>query len=329
VRATWAQVFRAPQITDRFSAPATSNPIFFDPCVGLTQAQVDANPNLGLACTNVAHDGSFPGAPTSQVQQTILSNPDLKPETGSVITGGVVFDPSFLKNFSVTIDGWHYKIKNAIIAPDVNTIAATCVETGDPTICGYMQRYPDGQILTILTPTSNTASFTTDGVDTGVKYMFNTNAGKFRTSIDAAWTHSFKYQILPGSEEVEAAGTFDSQFGNFARWRGLGYFSWSMAGVEAGWRGRYIAGVPVASSLGQGSGRPAAADYIRAGSVFYHDFTVGYTVPGTRTGVLVGVNNAFDRDPPLMYQFVLNGNVNVETYDTVGRMFYVRVSQSF
>jgi outer membrane receptor protein involved in Fe transport len=329
-RISFAEVFRAPQIFDRFGAPASSAPLFFDPCVGLTAADVAANPNYAQACENVAQDGSFAGAPTQQVDQLILSNSNLRPETGDVLTGGFVYDPSWLPNISTTIDYWRYQIDDAIIAPDVNTIATSCVETGDSALCDLIIRFSDGQIDRILSPTLNSASFTTSGFDFGVKYNNrSTPIGTIRAGVDITRTTEFKYRILPNSAEVDAAGTYDAQFGNYAKLRATGTVAWGWQWLEAQLTTRHIDGVDIAASIGQGSGRPAATAPISIPSITYHDLSLGFNLPGSKTKFLVGVENAFDKQPPLFYQYALNANTNVETYDAVGRFFLVRVSQSF
>lgn len=330
VRASYAEVFRAPTIGDRFSAPAQSNPLFFDPCVKLTAADVTANPNLAAACVNVPLDGSFAGAPTQQVNQLIQSNANLDPETGEVVTFGFVYDPSWLPNFSTTIDFWHYKIDDAIIAPDVNTIAKTCAATGDADLCSLITRYSDGQINVILSPTLNSASFTTEGVDLGFKYQLpKTPFGKFKAGIDATYTDKFEYSILPDSPKIDAAGRYDSQFGNYAKWRATAFLNWSRNGAEAQWTTRYIDGVVITDSIGDGSARPEASSRIAVGSVTYHDVAAGYTYGPTNTKLLLGIENVFDKQPPIFYQYALNANTNVETYDAIGRFMYVRISQSF
>lgn len=330
-RVSFAQVFRAPQIFDRFGAPASSAPLFFDPCVGLTAADVAANPNLAQACENVPQDGSFAGAPTQQIDQLILSNADLDPETGEVLTLGAVYDPSWLPEFSTSLDYWRYEIDDAIIAPDVNTVADACVQTGDPTYCDLIFRFSDGQIDRILTPTANTATFTTSGVDFGAKYkLTGLPFGTMRFVLDVTHTMEFKYQIVSTSPEVDAVGTYDSQFGQFAEWRGTGLVGWAMGPFDASWTTRLIGDVDIADSFGSGSGRPAAAGPIHKGSVTYHDIAFGYTLPvGGGIKLLAGLENAFDKQPPLYYQYALNANTVVETYDTVGRFMFVRVSANF
>ena len=94
---TYAEVFRAPTILDLYAAPVNNSSTFADPCVGLTDARVTANPNLALACVSVPTDGSF-DQPNGQVTGLLLSNSELDPETGDVMTFGITWQPSFLHN---------------------------------------------------------------------------------------------------------------------------------------------------------------------------------------------------------------------------------------
>jgi outer membrane receptor protein involved in Fe transport len=63
-------------------------------------------------------------------------------------------------------------------------------------------------------------------------------------------------------------------------------------------------------------------------SVTYSDLQVGYAMPSLRTRLDVGVDNLFDRQPPLIYQ---NGQVNTDTatYDTMGRYYWARATLKF
>jgi outer membrane receptor protein involved in Fe transport len=64
-------------------------------------------------------------------------------------------------------------------------------------------------------------------------------------------------------------------------------------------------------------------------SVTYLDFNVGYTFP-TQTKIQAGVQNLTDKQPPIFYQNnVTNANTNVETYDTLGRKWWVSFNQKF
>ena len=58
------------------------------------------------------------------------------------------------------------------------------------------------------------------------------------------------------------------------------------------------------------------------GAQTYHDFAFGYTVAPINTQFQIGVDNAFDKQPPFFYQNVVtNANTDVQHYDTVGRYY--------
>ena len=55
------------------------------------------------------------------------------------------------------------------------------------------------------------------------------------------------------------------------------------------------------------------------------------TLGGRRTAettLTVGVNNVFDRQPPVIYNGVA-GNYDTSAYDMLGRFMYARLTQSF
>lgn len=323
VRASYAEVFRAPTIFDRFAAPATTAALFSDPCEGLTAAQVAANPNYALACENVPTDGSFQQE-NSQTQGLLLSNQDLDPETGDVTTFGVVYDPSWAKGLSVNVDFWLYQIDDAITQADPNVVADQCIATGEAQFCDLISRFPDGQVSAFNLPVANAASFETQGVDVGVKYDLRTGKlGRFRFSVDTSYTDTFEYKLSPQGETTDAAGTFDPTFGNYSRVRATAGLHWIFSDFQAQWTTRYIHGLDVAGSEVANFGEP-----LHIGSVTYHDVVAGYTFK-TNTTLSVGAENVMDKQPPLFYQFVLNANTNVETYDTVGSFYYVQIKQTF
>jgi len=120
IRGSYAEVFRVPTIYDLYQAPASTAATFNDPCVGLTAGDVAQNPNLALACQNVPTNGSFQ-QPNSQVDGLLLGNSSLKPETGDVLTYGVVYEPSWFQGFSASLDFWDYSLDHVVTQIDVNT----------------------------------------------------------------------------------------------------------------------------------------------------------------------------------------------------------------
>ena len=334
VRGTWAQVFRVPTINDLFASPVNTSVTFNDPCQNLTSAGLAANPNLALACKGVAPNTNFK-EPNGQITGLNLAGPDLKPETGTVKTVGIVFDPSFLPGFSIDVDYWKYDLTNVITLLDSNYSATQCVATGSPFFCGLINRYQTGpqagQILVFQNPTTNLGSLSTDGVDLSVHYALrNTPIGAFNFSADITDTMSYLSIAAPGAAPQQIAGTFNKQFGNYARYRGLATMGWSGFGAEALITAQYIHHLNITDPSVVGvtaTGAPYPPLYI--GSVMYWNASVGYNFV-TKTKVLLSIQNAFDKLPPIFYQNnVTNANTDVSTYDTIGRRWLLSFTQKF
>jgi outer membrane receptor protein involved in Fe transport len=332
VRGTFAQVFRAPTIEDLYAPPANTSVTFVDPCNGLTAAKVAANPNLALACQGVPRDGTFV-EPNGQITGLQDGNPDLKPEQGHVWTAGFVFDPSFVKGLSVNATYWNYKLDDVITTLDANYSIGQCVTTGK--YCNLVTRYTTGasagDIEVFQEPTSNLASLTTDGVDFGINYTLKqTFLGSFGFQLNVTDTMSYLYTAAAGAAPIQVDGTYNRQFGNFARYRGLAAVTWAGWNFESLITAQYIHHLllddPAASGV-TATGAPYPPLYV--GSTMYWNASVGYNFP-TKTKLLLSMQNIFDKQPPILYQNnVTNANTDVNTYDTLGRRFLISLSQKF
>ncbi|MBX5463341.1 MAG: TonB-dependent receptor [Steroidobacteraceae bacterium] len=330
IRGSWTEVFRAPTLADLSFPPTQDAPTFNDPCTNLTQAAVDANPNLALACVGVPRDGTFT-QPNSQITGLIFGSQDLKPETGDVWTAGIVYDSSYLPGLSLSVDYWRYKVEDLITQLDPNYAAGQCVLTGDPQFCGLLFRYPEtsnnaGLFQVFQEPIVNLGKLETDGIDFGIKYTRrDTPIGSFNVSLDVTRINSYKNTPAPGAEPVEIAGTYDRQFGNYAKYRGLLAVGWAFRGFDGLLTTRFIDSLEVRNPDGAIPDAPP----LQIGSIAYFDLTVGYTFP-TNTRVQVGGINLTDKQPPLLFQNnVINANTDVSTYDLLGRRWFVGLTQKF
>jgi iron complex outermembrane recepter protein len=330
---TFAEVFRAPTILDLYASPANNSSTFTDPCVGLTQAAVNANPNLALACVGVPRDGSF-AQPNGQVTGLLTSNAELDPESGDVMTFGVTWQPGFLNNnFSVRVDYWQYKIEGVITQLDTNFSINQCVITGDPAFCGLVTRFTDannaGIIFVFQQPTVNLGELETDGIDLGARYSLReTGIGDFNFQVD--WTRIFAYDNLPAENAavVEVAGTYDRQFGNYAKNRAVASVGWGMGDFEAQIAARFIDNVQLLLPSG-GAIAPEDNPPLPIASFTYLDLYFGYKVNDNLKVSLTGTNLT-DKQPPILYQNnVTNANTDVQTYDTLGRRYAISASYKF
>lgn len=331
VRGSYATVFRAPTINDLSLAPTQTNPTFTDPCTDITSAAVAANPNLALACVGVPRNADF-SQPNAQISALLVGNQNLKPETGTVLTYGVVYDSSLVRGLSANLDVWRYKIDDLITSIDSNFAMDQCVSTGNPFFCGLISRYDltspsAGEVRVFRLPNVNLGTLETNGIDLGVKYALgSTPIGKFNFSVDLTRIQSYKNTPAPGATPVEVVGTYDRQFGQFAKWRGMASVGWAYDNVDALLSARYVGSATLLHADGAlGDAGPNLA----IPSFTYVDLTVGYTFP-TKTRVQLGGINLTDEAPPILYQNnVLNANTDVSTYDTIGRRFFLSVSQKF
>jgi iron complex outermembrane recepter protein len=338
IRGTIAQVFRAPTVNDVFASPSANAPTLNDPCAGYTGVGTALYPNLPKACVGVPTDGSF-AEPNNQVTGLVTSNANLKPETGLVKTIGFVYDSSLLKNFSMSVDYWTYTVNNLLTTLDPNFAIQQCATTGAPEFCNLVTRYPltagtnAGQIIVFNQPTFNLGTLNTDGIDFSFKYSIKTNMiGDFQFTIDETHLISYKSTPAPGAATEEIAGSYNKQFGLYAKDRGTATIGWSGWNANALFTVRYISGVDIPLTNGgfDADGNFSYAGY-HLGSVLYYDLTAGYTFKQTNTSLRAGILNLSDKTPPIggINSFNSSSDGDVFTYDTIGRRFYVGLTQKF
>ncbi|HTP40008.1 MAG TPA: TonB-dependent receptor [Steroidobacteraceae bacterium] len=323
VRGTFAQIYRVGTINDYYAAPVNTSATFTDPCDGLTAAKVAATPGLARACVGVPLDGSFAEA-NSQITGLITSNPDLKPESGNVITGGFIYEPSYVPGFSVDVDYWRYQIDNVITTLDPNYAIKQCIANGS--FCDLVNRFPTGgsagQIQVFQLPTSNLGTLKTSGIDLGVKYALDTGIGKFKASVDV--THVMDYSSIIGGDSTQYAGTYSVQYGNDTKWRGLAMLGYTVGGLDVMLTEQFI------NKIILPDGSPGSDDtVVKVPSIWYTNLSAGYAF-GTGTRIQAGLDNLTNRNPPILYQNnVLNANTDVSTYDTLGRRWFLSITQKF
>ena len=69
---------------------------------------------------------------------------------------------------------------------------------------------------------------------------------------------------------------------------------------------------------------------LKYGATVYHNVSTGYNIEPINTRVDVGIDNLSDKQPAIIYQNnTLNGNVDANTFDTIGRYYWARVTVKF
>ncbi|WP_297903776.1 TonB-dependent receptor [Metallibacterium sp.] len=342
LRGTVAQVFRAPSISDLFAGPANSAPTFVDPCAGYIPGVSPASENNACGAPTGATAIPATGIAKPTVSQTsaIVSgsqyaNYNLKPEFGKSFDFGFVYDPHWLPGFSTSVDLWRIYLNDTIVTANAQVVADQCFSDPASSLCALIHRFPNGQVSNIFSPVINLGRLDTSGIDFGFRYhlphfnTFGVNPGNFTVVMDGTWTRQFTDVPVPGMSSVpiiKAAGQFNQTFGNFARWRGLGSLYWDRGPWNAMWRMRYVGHIAVPiQDFGSG-----VFTTFHFGAYVYNDFSVGYDIAPINTKLQIGVNNAFNKQPPIFTQnVVINANTDVNTYDVIGRYYWASATVKF
>ena len=99
-----------------------------DPCAGATPTATAAQ----CARSGVTRGGEYghiAGDPPSSTTASWAATPKLQPEKADTYTLGLVFTPSFLPDFTATVDYYNIQIKNVITTLGANFIIKTCLSS--------------------------------------------------------------------------------------------------------------------------------------------------------------------------------------------------------
>ncbi|MEM9533344.1 MAG: TonB-dependent receptor, partial [Pseudomonadota bacterium] len=271
------------------------------------------------------------------------SNPNLTPETSESITFGFVYSPSWADGLDVTVDYYNIELDNTITTVGAVTILQTCANTGTQ-LCDLIQRNPQGIVTDLLNAGTNVGGTEVEGVDFLVSYAFpETDWGFFRAVLDAAYQGKNENTVLA----TDGSGDFFTQNflgfnigdGAFARWKSNLDINWSFGDWEATWGMQYIHGSEEACDPGDwgafgfcNSGGDSDGDGFednrRIGGTTYHDMQVSYFLSEYDTRLTFGINNVFDKNPPLSVTAFAN-SFNVADYRVPGVFPYVRMTVDF
>ncbi|MEO8056996.1 MAG: TonB-dependent receptor [Burkholderiales bacterium] len=184
LRATYAEGFRAPAITETTQTPSSG---FYsgirDPQLCPTPDPANANCDLSL-------------------QTFFGSNPNLKPERSKSMTAGIVFDPT--DDLSIALDFYKIKRRNEIAGIDPDYLLAH--EADYP---GYVVRKADGTIDYLNLQYTNLGSTRIWGFDIDIKGRFNLGElGKL--TVNAAYDQLPHYYVanVKDAPELDYAGTY-------------------------------------------------------------------------------------------------------------------------
>jgi outer membrane receptor protein involved in Fe transport len=372
-RASWQRAVRAPNVLESFSP---NNNILFpfqDPC----SSNGGKGPSLTEAqCVNTGLDPALYGSPlldcpASQCKHVVGGNANLKPETSDTYSVGVVFTPTFLRGFNASVDYFDIKVNDYIFAYGAGFIFTQCALTADPFYCSKVQRDGNGTIYSnaskIEDITHNTGFLSTKGVDVEANYrtsFSDMGMGDFGglafnfvgTYLDTLLRESVPASLPGGgaASDLDCAGYFGVVcFFPNPKWRHKLRVTWTTPwnlALSLNWR--YLGSTRLdinecandtaatctgarANLAAYGAGVNDRRD-ARIKAYNYFDLAGTWTVRDGTT-LRFGVNNLFDKDPPIVdtNNFAVsappfgNGNTFPSVYDSLGRTFFVGITADF
>lgn len=341
-RGTYAEGFRAPAIGELFGTFSRFDATLIDPCSGATDSATQAH----CGALGVPNPSTFQQSNT-QISVITGGNPNLQPETSKSGTVGAIYSPSWAENtawsqkLDFTLTYYNIRLKNAIQAQDAQTQLNRCVAGGNPDSldCIGIGRSPGGQINAFDNTLRNLGTVKTDGYDFGAGWIGNeTGFGRFGASFQMTYTGEYNAVATDtGLPQPNGVGREVSDSG-IPRIKATATLNWNLESWSAAWTARYISRLVEDCANGAGFAVCKFPDEIapfrpdgtnRLGATTYHDVRVAWKLPTSfPLTISGGVNNVFEKDPPVCLSCTLNG-YDASTYDLPGRFWYVEGNVKF
>ncbi|HEY0504617.1 MAG TPA: TonB-dependent receptor [Lysobacter sp.] len=333
IRGGYNRAIRAPVIVELFSPQSLGLFSGEDGCAGtsptmsLTQCQ-----RTGVTA---AQYGKIPDSPAGQYNQYTGGDPTLTPEKADTYTLGFVASP--IHGLDVAVDYFDIRIDNRIDAVGAQNILDGCATSGVSLLCDRIHRNPAsgdlwlGSTGYIENQRANIGSQQVRGIDLNASYRWEMFGGRALVSLMGTRELAFEVKPLPGvdSFNYDCTGLISTACQN-PKWRHIANFRYSRDAWSVNLRWRYYGSLDYRDEL---TGQVATTDKLVArngGIDAYNWFDLSGTYQfGAMTEWTLGVNNVFDRAPP-MVGGTLSSNANApKGYDQAGRYFFTSVNLKF
>ncbi|WP_335338160.1 TonB-dependent receptor domain-containing protein [Colwellia sp. MT41] len=356
LRANYAISQRAPSVNELYEPAAGDFDSFNDICADVTATSTDpghANCRLepGIAAT-IAAEGIFEDEGSSYSPNA--GNPELFEETGTTMTLGATYEPTFFDGFSIAIDYYDIAITDAIDEFGNEQILSQCYDSSiklgdDNEFCDVIKRDAEGQLEEVLQRSYNIDELGTRGVDIAVAYAYDMNSfGRVKFKMD--WTHMLEHsKTVTGNDGVikedyvgyASYGTFED--------KAAASIAWYLDDLRVRWSTTYKSSALRSLSTQESwqadmdnntelcaAGdvdcvkNPQSLAFQELSSYFKHNLSVSYKIEmsdDSSVRVFGGVNNIFDNKGEFYYGG--RGNFGSEYDAGTGRFVYLGAQVSF
>jgi len=316
-RGTAGKSFRAPDLQRLFGAETTAFTDLIDTptCVA---AGGQKGVSLGLPvgtfdpCTNVVQ--------STEIRQG--ANRDLKEEAGENFSGGIVWEPT--RGLTFSADVFYIELNDIVDTPDLQTILDQNAASGD--FADAIARSPGavnplnpGGLDIVSAQARNLSLQRTRGVDFTTDYRLPVgNLGSFQFTLNGTYIDEMAIRERVGAPLIDVLK--DGQLAEEVRFKGNAKVGWTRgplgATVFLNYTGPFTTFFPDI--------QPSVASWTTV------NLSGSYELPWNGR-LQLGVNNVFDRDPPL---YTASGTSSQPFYnqffhDPYGSSWFVNYSQKF
>jgi outer membrane receptor protein involved in Fe transport len=353
LRAGLARAVRAPALADLYSAQSQNFAAISDPCA--TRFINGGTTTRAANCLAAGIPASYDHVYQSTPEIRSGGNPDLKEETSDSLTVGLVWQPNFLPGFSFSADYFDIDIDDVITAPTAQQIMDACYDAVDISnqFCSLFQRWgaaggpgfdstapASAQLVDPQAPYAlvngslqqtllNYASSTARGIDFELGYSHDVG------SLGNLSTRLVYTRMLQIDDYLDPANPTRPDQVLYELGDPKNAFNWNtdlktgkfLFSYQLRYIGRQV--INFAEDVFEVGGRPPNnEDYAERkyhSGVFYSDVRAAYDISEDWNAYL-GVDNAFDRVPPLGLTGTGGGS---GIYESRGRFWYAGVKVNF
>lgn len=257
-----------------------------------------------------------------QVSEPSQGNPNLKPEVADTTTGGLIYQPSWLKGFSSSVDVFNIDVKGIVGTLSAQQIVSDCA-LGSQAQCALITR-DAGVITSVLRAQQNLSELKTSGVDFEGDYQHRLPAlfGPLRGEVDLRMLATYTGELTTISQGVaiDQAGAVGPNITGLPHWRWNASATYVRGPFQLFLQALYTGGGNIDNTLGANG--------------YYQNNVGGQTVWNTtatyqlvnsdrhKLEFYLSVHNLFNSAPPIdPSSFIFQYQTNPFLYDIIGRTF--------
>jgi outer membrane receptor protein involved in Fe transport len=356
LRGSFQRAVRAPNLGELFTPQTVGLDGSTDGCAAPLKAGSTTTLTTGytfaqcaLSGVTMAQFGNIAPDPANQYNGLLGGNPALNPEVADTYSAGFVLTPRVIPNLSISLDYFDIKINQVIGPIGGDVILTNCLNgVNTATFCPLVHRGIGGSLW--LTPAGfvedtnqNQGSLSTEGIDVKASYRVALPAlGSLLFGLEGTDLMNLKTTPVSGGGSYDCKGYFGSTCGaGDPSWRSVLNVTWSTPwdALDLTLRWRYIGSVDSEqTSTNPFLAGTAFAPLQHISAYNYLDLTGAFDLY-KNIRLQVGVNNIFDKDPPLVVGgdcstsspagANCNGNTFPGVYDAMGRYVFMELTAKF